>query len=342
MSAKSERALQGRMVGVDMKNYMDGSYIVVNNTIIAYNGQHSVIKIPIRFADMEISRIGDGSFMELSRLCSVTLPPQIKAIGCQAFWQCSGLMEAFIPGGISYVGLNAFGNCPNLEEITIYGLELTPSEYHMFKTMGKRSHEGIYVLREMPQSPLVQMLAASINHAKPATNMPDDLPLLFQMSDLDERRKQLSLDRNISVIGFDVPSVPTTENSAFFAHIKNAASENYARKADQQNDYYVRVGSVPSKEKTIIFTFDDAKTKEKNGKYLIHATLKIGYFFWQSAQPIICEKKQYYIYRRYYLSADSELEYVRRDMAVYSKNGLVTDRAEAQNVYAKYKLLSIL
>ena len=342
MSAKSERKLQGRMVGVDVKNYMDSSFIVVNNTIIAYNGQDSILKIPIRFADMEISRIGDGSFMELSSLWSVTLPPQTKAIGCQAFWQCSELIEAFIPGGISYVGLNAFGNCQNLREITIYGLELTPAEYHTFKMMGKRSHEGIYVLREMPRISLVRMLVAAINHAKPATNIPDDLPLLFQMSDLDERRKQLSLDRNIPVIGFDVPSVPTTENSAFLAHIKNAASESYARKADQQNDYHVRVGSLPNKEQTIIFTFDDAKTKEKNGKYLICATLKIGYFFWQSAQPIICERKQYYIYRRYYLSSDSELEYVRRDIAVYSKNGLVGDRAEAQNVYAKYKLLSIL
>ena len=75
---------------------------------------------------------------------------------------------------------------------------------------------------------------------------------------------------------------------------------------------------------------------------MINATLKIGYFFWQSAQSVIYDKKQYYIYRRYYLSSDPEIEYVRRDIAAYSEKGLVTNREEAQNVYAKYKLLSIL
>jgi hypothetical protein len=99
---------------------------------------------------------------------------------------------------------------------------------------------------------------------------------------------------------------------------------------------------VPIKGKTIIFTFDDTKTREEKGKVFIHATLKIGYFFWQSAQPVIYEKKQYYIYRRYYLSDDPEIGYVRRDIAAYSQRGLVNNRVEAQNVYAKYKLLSIL
>ena len=97
-----------------------------------------------------------------------------------------------------------------------------------------------------------------------------------------------------------------------------------------------------SKEKTIIFTFDDTKTKEDKEKVIINATLKIGYFFWQSAQPVIYDKKQYYIYRRYYLSSDPEMGYVRRDIAAYSEKGLVTNREEAQSVYAKYKLLSIL
>jgi len=136
--------------------------------------------------------------------------------------------------------------------------------------------------------------------------------------------------------------VPNTEDKAFCEHIRDNEPEVYDGKAEQKNDWYVRVGKVPNKEKTIIFTFDDTKTKEEKGKYLIHATLKIGFFFWQSAQPVIYENKKYYIYRRYYLSSDQEIEYVRRDIAVYTDKGLVNNREEAQNVYAKYKFLSIL
>ncbi len=325
-----------------MENYMDGSFVITNKTIITYSGQHPTMKLPGRFADIEISRIGDGSFMESSKLQCVILPPQTKEIGTQAFWQCPVLTSAFVPGGLISVGTGAFGNCQILSDIAIYGLELTASEYHTFKNAGNRSSDGIYVLREMPQNELVQKLVSSVTNAKPARKIPDDISSLFQMAELDEQKGKFSLEKNIPVIGFTVPSVPTTENRAFYDHIKNGSTEIYDGKAEQKNDWYVRVGKNPVKEKTIIFTFDDSKTKEEKGRYLVNATLKIGYFFWQSAQPVICEKKKYYIYRRYYLSSDPELEYVRRDIAAYSEKGLVTNREEAQNVYAKYKLLSIL
>ena len=325
-----------------MENYMDGSFVITNNTIITYSGQHPTLKIPGRFADIEISRIGDGSFMESSKLQCVILPPNTKEIGSQAFNQCPVLTSAFVPGGLSYVEYGAFGNCQILSDITIYGLELTTSEYQTYKTASNRYSDGTYVLRELPKNEIVSKLVSSITNAKPAYRIPDEISSLFQMAEFDEQKGKFSLEKNIPVIGFSVPSVPTTENKAFYEHIHDGTTEIYDGKAEQKNDWYVRVGKIPTKEKTIIFTFDDTKTKEDKGKVIINATLKIGYFFWQSAQSVIYDKKQYYIYRRYYLSSDPEIEYVRRDIAAYSEKGLVTNREEAQNVYAKYKLLSIL
>ena len=325
-----------------MENYMDGSFVITNNTIITYSGQHPTLKVPSRFADIEISRIGDGSFMESSKLQCVILPPKIKAIGSQAFSGCPVLTSAFVPGGLGYVGYGAFGNCQVLSDITIYGLELTASEYHTYKTASNRSSDGTYVLRQIPKNEVVSKLISSITNAKPACRIPAEISSLFQMVEIDEQKGKFSLEKNIPVIGFSVPSVPTTESKAFYERIHSDANEIYDGKAEQKNDWYVRVGKIPEKTKTIIFTFDDTKTREEKGKVIINATLKIGYFFWQSAQPVIYDKKQYYIYRRYYLSSDPELEYVRRDIAAYSAKGLVTNREEAQNVYAKYKLLSIL
>ena len=325
-----------------MGNYMDGSFVITNNTIITYSGQHPTLKVPGRFADIEIARIGDGSFMESSKLQCIILPPNTKAIGSQAFSGCPVLTSAFVPGGLDYVGYGVFGNCQVLSDITIYGLELTASEYHTYKTASNRSSGGTYVLRQIPKNEVVSKLISSITNAKPACRIPDEISSLFQMVEIDEQKGKFSLEKNIPVIGFSVPSVPTTENKAFYEYIHSDAIEFYDGKAEQKNDWYVRVGKIPAKTKTIIFTFDDTKTREEKGKVIINATLKIGYFFWQSAQPVIYDKKQYYIYRRYYLSSDPELEYVRRDIAAYSEKGLVTNREEAQNVYAKYKLLSIL
>lgn len=82
-------------VGVDMENYMDDSFVIMNNTIITYSGQHPTLKVPGRFADIEISRIGDGSFMESSKLQCVIMPPKTREIGSQAFCQCPVLTSVF-------------------------------------------------------------------------------------------------------------------------------------------------------------------------------------------------------------------------------------------------------
>ena len=345
-----------------MKSYMNQSYAITNETIITYNGQDPVVKIPSRIANIEVFRIGDGSFMESSKMQCVILPPNTREIGKSAFWGSSILTSAFIPGSIYSVDENAFGNCPNLSDITIYDLELSANEYCMFKNASNETGNGIYVLHEIPKIELIQLILASITDAKPAVRIPNDISLLFQSAgdakpavrtpidisllfqsaELVELKAPFSLDINIPVIGFNRPSEPTTENKAFVSYIKSGINEIYDVKAEQKNDWYVRVGSIPKIEKTIIFTFDDTKTKEDQGRYMVNATLKLGYFFWQSAQPVIYENKKYYIYRRYYLGSDPELEYVRRDIAAYSEKGLVKNRLEAQNVYAKYKLLSIL
>ncbi len=324
-----------------MGNYMDSSFVVVDGTIISYSGQQNTLSIPERFANIEVSRIGDGAFMESFQLKRIVLPSNVKEIGTQAFWQCDELAEVLVSGEITDVGMGAFSGCNNLHSITICGLKLSADEYHTFKILGKKS-DNIYVLCEMPNNELVSKLVSSINSAKAACKIPENITSLFRPTDVDEKKTSFSIEKNIPFIGFTVPSVSMTENNAFFCYMKSSKKEDYNGKAEEKNDWYVRVGKIPARTKTIIFTFDDSKTKEKNGRFMIEATLKIGYFFWQSAQAVVYENKKYYIYRRHYLSSDPELEYVRRDIAVYTDEGIVNNREEAQKVYAKYKLLSIL
>ena len=76
----------------------------------------------------------------------------------------------------------------------------------------------------------------------------------------------------------------------------------------------------------------------EDGRRVVPLMFSCGYFYWQSAVKVCCRGKPYYIYRRNYLTSDDKLPYHRLDMAVYDKNGLVTNRALSEEVYAKYKL----
>ena len=328
--------------GVNMKQYMDDAFVIISGTILDYSGHLPVMNLPERIADIEISRIGDGSFKDSATLRSIVLPPTIKEIGCRAFEGCHELTSISVPGDLSHVGPSVFRNCRALRDVTIYDLELTADEYQAFKNAGKRSSDGIYVLHEMPKHDQVCRILSVMTEAKSACKIPVHISSLFHLVTFDDENRAFSLERDIPVIGFSVPSVPVSENKAFCAHIKNHRPEVFDRKAEEKNDWFVRVGRIPTRGKTILFTFDDTKTKKENGKFKIMATLKIGFFFWQSAQPVMYDGKQYYVYRRCYLSGDPEMGYVRRDIAVYTDHGLVSNREEAQNVYAKYELLSIL
>ena len=125
----------------------------------------------------------------------------------------------FLPGGLVDVGADAFGNCQILSDITIYGLELTDSEYHTLKTAGNRSSEGIYVLREMPKHELVHKIVSAVINVNPACKIPDSISSLFQLVEFDEQKGKFSLEKNIPVIGFTIPSIPVSENKAFCEHI---------------------------------------------------------------------------------------------------------------------------
>ncbi len=325
-----------------MKNYMDDKFIVNEGAIILYSGNDTIMNVPARFMNMSTSKIGDGSFMESHGLQCVVLPPDIKEIGSRAFAYCRDLTSVFLPGKVTKIKNSAFSFCSSLRDITIYDLELTQSEYYTLKSSSNRTMEDVYVSREMPEFPVVEQIISSFNEAKPACRIPDDIAGLFCLMSIDEQKGAFSLDKNIPVIGFSVPSVPVTENNAFIEYIPRKHKEVYDQKSEQKNDWYVRTGKTPLKEKTIIFTFDDKETREANGKVFVKATLMVGYFFWQSAQVVKYDNKRYYVYRRYYLNSNPEIGFVRRDIALYTDKGLVKNREVAQTVYAKYKLLSIL
>lgn len=86
----------------------------------------------------------------------------------------------------------------------------------------------------------------------------------------------------------------------------------------------------------------------------INGTIKVyrTYGFFISVHRILHKQKYYYLYSRNYLVGNKMAKsdrvgkgtpiYYRNDMAIYSESGLVSDRRLSEEIYAKYKLFSIL
>ncbi len=324
-----------------MGNYLDKTYAAVDGVLLHYEGKDISLKIPGRFADMCIDTIGDGAFMESADLQQVIIPDGVKKIGVRSFYGCDQLMSVYIPFSVASFAVDSFGGCSKLADLYVYGIDLTEQSYKNLIASSRRVNGSLYLAQSFPQFKILKD-AASSTGAGPANSVQSGITRLFTSQSLEEETGETSITRNLYSFGFGSEERYMTETNEFMRLIADKNAFETDAVSEQKNDEFVKSGNTPAIEKTAVFTFDDSKTKFENGTYRITAQIKIGYHFWQSKVPVVLSGDTYYIYRRHYLSSKPNLNYIRRDVAVFDENGPVVIRKKAQEVYAKYKLLSIL
>lgn len=337
------KQLPGLMEGVKMKHYLDKKYMIVDHTLLNYMDDNVSVKIPEQKGNINIRTIGEGAFMDLQKLQYVMLPPKINTIGNSAFYNNQSLISVVMPGSIQKVGSSAFTGCNQLSDIVLYDYQIEQTSYEILKANSLRTEEGIYVARKMPEFELVQQILNADAAVSSAYSVPDGIQRLFYTSQIKEDKGFQLIYRNLNTIDFvHKHSMPMSEDDGVREYLTNAFPNPDAENADEENDRLLRINKPRNPLKTVIFTFDDSKTVDIKGKKSLSVTLRLGYFFWQSVCKVFCDGKLYYVYRRYYLNPHKDMPYTRRDVAIYTDEGIVMDKKEAQKVYAKYKFLCIL
>ena len=324
-----------------MKNYMDRTWAAVDHTILAYSGADEVLKIPERLAGMRVSVIGNGVFMESDKTRQVIVPRSVSRIGMHAFFKNKNLVHVFLPGTVSEIGDQAFGSCEKLANITVYDTEIPEQYYNELKASCRKTDGNLYVAHSFPEIRVLKKVLNTV-WCKAAVLVPDGIERLFVSHNLTEDTGRNSLLRPLERIEFAGFAGSLTEENAFLSFIGTGEGFPADKETELRNDAFVRLEKYPPIEKTAVFTFDDSRTRAEGDKRFITVNINIGYHFWQSGAAVKYRGKDYLVYQRQYLSPVSEFRYLRRDAAVFSEKGLVNDRREAQEVYAKYKLLSIL
>ena len=109
-------------------------------TITGYSGPDTVV-IPSTINGLQVTKIGDGAFSNLTSLTSITIPVNVTSIGADAFANCvsltnitipdsvtllgenvffdSGLTSVALPGNLTNIPAGAFAYCLNLASVTI-------------------------------------------------------------------------------------------------------------------------------------------------------------------------------------------------------------------------------
>ena len=339
---ENERKQLVPMEGVKMKYFLDKKYAVVDHTIINYTGDNVTLKVPEKIDNIVVRSIGEGAFMELPYLQYVRLPSGVTSVGAFAFRSNANLTTVVLPGTIKQIGLRAFHNCKELSEIKLYDFLIDEKEYRDLKNNSIRAADDVYVSRRVPEIPIIKDMIRACG-AVPVCIVPDGVNRLFYTNYLPtDNAHQLMYRNTYNICFLDKYSKPISEDEGVMECLKNSNETPCIAKADEVNDSDLRINVHLTPVKTAVFSFHDKETKDIKGKKSLSVTIRIGYFFFQKMRKVICNRKQYYIYQRYYLHYNNNQEFLRRDIAIYTDQGVVMDKKEAQLVYAKYKFLCIL
>ena len=324
-----------------MANYMDQVYAAADGVLLSYAGQDVSLKITTKLGYMPIHTIGKGALMDSDKLQQVIVPVGVRRIGEKAFYGCKNLKKVYLPGSVVEVSSCAFCDCHTLRELILYDMKLTGQQYQSLVSSGLRVNGSTLLLSDFPDNKFLKDLVASTG-TSPANPLPLGLKQLLTSYSLEDEKGSGSIDRNLQVYTVGGAEQKTmTEREAFRSSMSGGFAQTDA-KTEEGNDAFEKKDIFPIIVRTALFTIDDSRTIHRDGAVIVTAVIHFGYHFWQSQVPIVCNGNQYSIYRRHYLTAEQNLCYIRRDVAVFSGDGTVSNQEEAREVYARYKLLSIL
>lgn len=87
-------------------------------TVTKYNGKRTSVTVPATLGGNTVTAIGDGAFLNKTRITRVALPSAVVSIGKSAFEGCVKLAAVGIPEGVVSLGDAAFKGCYALGSVS--------------------------------------------------------------------------------------------------------------------------------------------------------------------------------------------------------------------------------
>ena len=292
-------------------------------------------------AEEGISAVGNYAFAYCGKLSAVRFPDSLKKAGHSLFLGCRSLNEVILPASVRQLGTNA-GNMP--AEI-ILSLSCDSYLFERMLSCCLRTADGLYVIRSYDWLPAGIEDWHAFGLSFPVW-IPHGVQVLFSGKDA---ASVTDLRNMRHALRFDGQTGQISELQALRRVIreKPAAVSNAW---DALDDRKLTDGEEHQPFETVLLTFSAADIREEGEKQRVFLRPVKKIWFWQAALPLLFKGRLYYIYRRYYLHPLSPPGVTnptrtlrRRDIAVCTEEGnLVEDAEEAEAVYAKYRLLTIL
>ena len=321
-----------------MGNYLDRDYAVIDGVLLKYSGAQEELTLPSALNGMPLHTVGMGAFMGMKEIRSIKLPAGVSNIEEKAFGGCTALREAHLYGMPERIGTNAFEDCRNLKSVYLHQLDLPRSIYASLCAGALHTKTESVGVKFPLFGPL--FFVQNWLNVSGAQYIPPACPVLF--NDLPDSKELFYKNAPLDCFDFNGGRQALPELTSFCDLMRSGADLRLAE-AETANDALCRTEESVNAEKTALFCFNEKTAKPAGNTVYVDAVIRIGRFFFQSGVTVTGKNgAPYQVYCRNYLSGRTGLPYLRKEFTVLKDGKRIFDRKEAEEVYAKYRLLTLL
>ena len=338
------------MLKMDRDYYMDDHALVLEHTLIRLTGGAAQFRVPSVFGDISVQTVGSEALV-LKDVEELTFDSGYIEWKDYVLHCPSTLRRVFLPETAEKISpLMLRSNIhPDLD--LYLDRALTPEVFHDIHRhalhLGSQGHLITSELLEMKEMEPVCCLMK--NNAAPA-EIHREMGILFVKQNPAVSGNKLlfaSVFEAQSCYGFVGSRTQTEEYTVVMEMIRRGDNGWHDPGSEMQADLNLRSGRPPYESymiRSVSFAMVEAlpTAPGRDGKYHVRFHLFQRFAFFPSLWQIRHQGKDWWIYSRNYLTGVPERPYFREEMGVFNREGLVTDRKTSEDVYAKYRLLSVL
>ena len=327
------------------KMLLSDNILALDETLIQYSSDEKNVMIPSEYSGIFLKTVGAGAILAQNAE-EITLARGYTCLNNEPI-SCDKPFVLNLPDTLIKVN-TPFKHLGRRESVTInLSRSIDATEYQSIDNSGKKVKDVLY-FSPCQNLPASLKLAADLVKEKssPLPDIIDKSPALFIIDrpTMDKNDPSMLFSPLRCIDRFS-NRTETEEYTIVMEMIQRHQSGWYEKNTEKKND--LRLRSARDNREIFVpvfsyFTCSSDYSFSSGDKTEIIIKIESSLFFVPAIKQIRHKGKDWWLYSRNYLISDPAMSYLRENVGVFGTDGLVTDYQLSEEIYEKYRFISIL
>lgn len=331
--------------------YIDEKTLVLDHTLLTLQCDGPGFTVPAEFGGCAATAVGSGA-LQIKTVHELTFSSGYKELREKCLCYTTTLERMHISETVQSISSQLFVSAYIINPFFSIARALPPAVFldirrTTLRTEGEKRLLPPEVLRRNDMEPVRCLM---LNAAPLAATIDKGMRILFfgrLPGDTSRAFYSGTIFDSRPCFDFLSGRRETEEYTAVMEMIRSDDPGWHDPASERMSDLEIRFGKQPAApasclEVSVAMCEELPNAPGPDGQFHAEFHLFRKHLFFPALRRVRHQGADWWIYSRNHLTSHPERPYVREDVGVFSRSGLVTDRKTSEDVYAKYRFLSLL